>query len=123
VNPASPGATRQPRRDDLLRGIAELAQVPQQLVRADRRVAEAEAPDDLLVEPLLGEDLASRIRGSGVPEVGLEELAGIGEYLLDPVLRDVSLQRVLPRGDPRIVSDGVNRRVSPRIADRRVRDA
>ena len=86
VGTAPGGAVSQPGGHDLVGRVTKLPEMVQERVRADRRVADGEGPEDLLLQTPLGERVARGLGGAGFPEMRLEELAGIRQQLLDPVL-------------------------------------
>ena len=80
---ASPwGATGESGFHKLFGRVAELEEVFDQLGMANRRIADFERFDHLLVEVLLGERPAGSPAALRFPEIGLEELAGIREHRL-----------------------------------------
>ena len=80
---ASPrGAAGETGFHKLLDRVAELEEVFDQLGMANRRIADFERFDHLLVEVLLGERPAGSPAALRFPEIGLEELPGIREHRL-----------------------------------------
>jgi hypothetical protein len=100
MRPASPGDAREARVDDLLRRVAALPEVIHELVRADRGVADAEPPDHLVVKAVAGQHMAGGVGGVRVPEVVLEEFAGVRQQLGEPVIRDWFHLRLLHPASP-----------------------
>src|SRR5689334_9264545 len=81
VDAAAPRHPGKPGLDDLPLRIAELLQVLQQVPLANRRVADPERADDLLVDPLAREGVTGLAAGLVLPEPGLEERARVSEQL------------------------------------------
>jgi hypothetical protein len=78
----------------------------QQVSVADRREADSEGPDGLLVNPLCSDGIASPRAGLVLPETGLEELGRIRKQRLEALLRDGAPLGVFPDSDPRMLADG-----------------
>ena len=82
-----------------------------QHIGTDRRVADAEGADHVLLQPPLGERLARVLAALDLPEMGLEELAGIGHELPDPASGDPASLDVLRHCDGEMLPDPLKRRV------------
>ena len=102
--------THRPRREpgghDVLTRVPEATQVAHQEVGTNRRPAHAEGPENHLVKTELGERDTGATRGPRFPEVGLEEVARIGEQPLEAALRTLPGLDLLCRFDGGMLPDG-----------------
>jgi hypothetical protein len=95
----------EPRSHHLVGRVAELLQMLQQVSMADRREADSEGPDCLLVDPLCSNRIASPRAGLVLPETGLEELGRIRKQLPDSVLRGGAFLDFFLDSDPVMLPD------------------